>query len=279
MIEIFAYVLMTFSTFLILFLSFRYIYKKYQLSNRITTIFDMQEEELFKRQENKRKVEFRKNLTRAGLTQQNFYEIVIASIVTALALISLLFILKLSFIVKIIIILAAISIAIFTPFVYLEEQIKARVKRIENDLAIAIDLIIIILEGGGGLNNAIDKVTTEATDVLGKDLIQEFKRFKYELVSYGSEVAYANLADRTASEAIGSIVGFMRLSEETGIGVKTVFENQTQGIKEQEILGVEKKAATMNISITFVMFIFIIPAVIAMVAFPMAADALMPAFR
>jgi len=45
-----------------------------------------------------------------------------------------------------------------------------------------------------------------------------------------------------------------------------------------EMLNIEKRAAIMIISITFVMYIFILPAVIAMVAFPMAADALMPGF-
>jgi len=70
----------------------------------------------------------------------------------------------------------------------------------------------------------------------------------------------------------------MRLSEETGIGVKSIFENQAQEIKAMEMLNIEKKAATMNISITFVMFLFILPAVIAMIAFPVAADALMPGF-
>lgn len=274
-----ALILMTLSLLFLLFIIAKYMYGKYKFSKRLKTIFNMNEEAIFKKQENKRVENFKKKLTRAGLTLPKFYEIVGASILTGIVLISLIFIVKFSIVIKIMIIFLGFAIAIFMPFLYLEEQIKARVKRIDNDLAIAIDLIIIILEGGGGLNNAIDKVTKDASGVIGKDLLQEFERFKYELVSYGSEVAYTNLASRTGSEAIGSIVGFMRLSEDTGIGVKTVFENQTQSIKEQEMLSVEKKAATMNISITLVMFIFIIPAVIAMVAFPMAADALMPGLK
>lgn len=279
MIREFALILMTVSTLFLFFVISRYLYKKYQFSKRLNLMFNIHEEEIFKKNQNKQKEKLQAKLTRAGLTQQQFYEIIGASIVAGLALVSLIFILNLSLAVQIGIIFIALCIAIFMPFIYLAEQITARIKRIDNDLAIALDLIIIILEGGGGLNNAIDKVTKEAVNVLGKDLLQEFERFKYELVSYGSNVAYANLASRTGSEAIGSIVGFMKLSEETGIGVKTVFENQTQSIKEQEILSVEKKAATMNISITLVMFIFIIPAVIAMIAFPMAADALMPGFK
>jgi len=68
----------------------------------------------------------------------------------------------------------------------------------------------------------------------------------------------------------------MKLSEETGIGVKNVFENQAQEIKDKEVIGIEKKAAMMNINMTFTMFLFILPAVIAMIAFPMSIMKILP---
>jgi tight adherence protein C len=279
MMQTIAYVMMSFSLLLLSSLSLWYFYRVYEHKKRVHDIFDMTDDEILTKEGSKKRERFKQKLLQAGLTKQNFYEIVLASIVTGGVLITLIFLVEFSMLVQVTIVFIGVSIALFMPFVYLEEQIKARIKRIESDLAIFIDLLIIILEGGGGLNNAIDKVTTEGAAVLGKDLLHESKLFKYEFVTYGSEVAYTNLASRTGSEAVGTIVGFMRLSEETGIGVKTIFENQAQEIKSAEILSVEKKAATMNINITFVMFIFIIPAVIAMIAFPMAADALMPAFK
>ena len=106
-------------------------------------------------------------------------------------------------------------------------------------------------------------------------MLEESRRFKYEFVTYDSEIAYQNLVNRTGSEAVATIVGFMRLSQETGIGVKTIFENQSNEIKEADMLSVEKKASLMNVAITFTMFIFILPAIIAMITFPIAAGALM----
>ena len=274
-----AYTLLALSGVLFISLFLWYGYGVFTHTRKLNAIFNISDDELLSKKKSKTKEDFEQKLLQAGLTKQNFYEIVGASIFTGSVLIALIFIMKFSLLMELFIIFAGVSIAAFMPFIYLEEQVKARIKRIESDLAIFIDLLIIILEGGGGLNNAIDKVTTEATRVLGKDLLEESKIFKYEFVTYGSDVAYTNLANRTGSEAIGAIVGFMRLSEETGIGVKTIFENQAQEIKSTEILSVEKKAATMNISITLVMFIFIIPAVIAMIAFPMSADALMPEIK
>ncbi|QOP42207.1 type II secretion system F family protein [Sulfurimonas marina] len=251
-------------------------YKHYKL---IEYIFQLDNaNSVMNKVENSKKAEFKVKLTRAGLTRKEFNEILIASVLAGASIIALPFILDMGQLFTILLVIIGMGIMGLAPFLYIDEQMKARIKRIDNDLAVFIDLLIIILEGGGGLNNAIDKVTSDATEVLGKDLIEESKIFKYEFITYGNEVACRNLASRTGSEAIASIAGFMRLSEETGIGVKSVFENQAVEIKQNEILGIEKKAATMNINITFIMFLFILPAVIAMVAFPMAADVLMPGF-
>jgi len=278
MIENILYLLIIISVIFIIALGLRYLLIVYIHAKTIDKIFHMKDNEILSEKESQKRAEFKLKLLRAGLTQRDFNEIVLASVVAGGALIFLTYLIEFSPLIKYLIIFIAIVLPLAIPFLYLEEQIKARIKRIDNDLAIFIDLLIIILEGGGGLNNAIDKVTTDAKEVLGKDLLYESQMFKYEFITYGGEVAYANLASRTGSEAIATIVGFMKLSEETGIGVKTIFENQAQDIKANELLAVEKKAATMNISLTFTMFLFIIPAVIAMVAFPMAAGALMQAF-
>jgi tight adherence protein C len=278
MIETISYAVMLLSLLTLSFFSYRYFYFKSKHARLINAIFSLDDKEIISEDASAKRAAFELKLTQAGITKKEYTEVIFASLLASASLLFLIWYLDLGTVFNAFIALIAIFIAFFMPKLYLEEQIKARIKRIENDLAIFIDLLIIILEGGGGLNNAIDKVTTEATDVLGKDLIEESKKFKNEFTTYSSDVAYTNLAKRTASDAIATIVGFMRLSEETGIGVKSIFENQAQEIKAMEMLNIEKKAATMNISITFVMFLFILPAVIAMIAFPVAADALMPGF-
>ena len=278
MIENILYLFIIISILLIVALGVRYFLITYLHKRNISYIFDAKDNSLLSQKESKRKAEYKLKLQRAGLKQKDMNEIGAAAVLAGISLISLAFFMDFSPIIKYFIIFLGVVIPVVMPLLYLDEQVKARIKRIDNDLAIFIDLLIIILEGGGGLNNAIDKVTTDGATVLGKDLLYESSMFKYEFITYGGEVAYANLANRTGSEAIATIVGFMRLSEETGIGVKTIFENQSEEIKVAELLQVEKKAATMNISLTFTMFIFIIPAVIAMIAFPMSAGALIDGF-
>lgn len=264
---------------LVFFALFGYLlFLKYRRMNWLNAIFHIYDSELLTEKESSRKSEFKLKLLQAGITRREFNEVIAASVVAGGALASLGSILELSLMQEMMLYAFALSTALFTPYLYLAEQVKARIKRIEDDLAVFIDLLIIILEGGGGLNNAIDEVTTQGKKVIGKDLLEESKRFKYELISYGSEIAYNNLIKRTGSEAVATIVGFMRLSEETGIGVKSIFENQSKEIRTAQALSIKKKATTMNIYITFTMFIFILPAIIAMVAFPIAAGALLKLF-
>ena len=265
----FALLSLVSTLFLALLLTLKYLRHK----RWIKSVFFSSNVDILKEQDTR--VSFEMKLTQAGLTKKEFHQIVALSVVAGLSVSSLPFILHLSSIATFAIITISLATAAAMPFIYLEEQKKARIKRIEHDLAIFIDLLIIILEGGGGLHNAIDQVTEEAKNVIGKDLLEESRRFKYEFVTYDSEIAYQNLINRTGSEAIATIVGFMRLSQETGIGVKTIFENQSNEIKEADMLGIEKKASLMNVAITFTMFIFILPAIIAMITFPIAAGALM----
>ena len=255
-----------------------YIYRMQKHSRWLNQIFHLYDSELIADRESTKKVQFKLKLLQAGITKKQFNELAFVSVLAGLSLFSLIFILNLSVMAEISITVISILVAVFTPYLYIEEQIKARIKRIDDDLSVFIDLLIIILEGGGGLNNAIDEVTKQAANVIGKDLIEESKRFKYELITYGSSTAFSNLVKRTGSEAMGTIVGYMKLSEETGIGVKTIFENQAKEIRQSQSIAIKKRAAMMNIYITFTMFIFILPAIIAMMAFPLANGALMKLF-
>lgn len=242
----------------------------------INAVFFSNENALINFRRNRFRALLLKKLELAGLKEKDFYELVAAGFIAGASLVGLTCIVHFAPMTQALIILLAITIPVAAPLLYLQEQVAARIKRIDRDLSVFLDLMIIILEGGGGLNNAIDDVTHQAKDVLCADLINESRRFKQELTTYSSEIAYTNLVRRTGSEEIAAIVGFMRLSEETGIGVKTIFENQSKEIKEREMLSIERRATTMNLYMVLVVFIFMLPAVIAMVGLPMSADALMP---
>lgn len=169
-----------------------------------------------------------------------------------------------------------LCVALFLPSVYLSSLKNERAKRIDSSLSTFLDLVIIILEAGGGLNNALKEVSLRCKEILNQDLLAEISILQTELSTYSSEVAYNNLIKRTGSKNLANFVHFLKLAEETGIGVKTIFETQSREIKDAEFFEIEKKAAVTNLYLTMIVFMFILPALGSFIVFPMMADALMP---
>jgi len=169
----------------------------------------------------------------------------------------------------------AVALIIFGPNLYLESSKDERVKKIDHDLSTFLDLVVIILEAGGGLKNALNEVSRRANGMLSKELIDEIRTLETELTNYSSVVAYDNLVKRTGSKYLSSLVDFLKLADETGIGVKTIFESQSKEIKEEEFFQIEKKSTTLNLYLTMIVFVFLIPALGAFIVLPMMAGQLM----
>jgi|GEM_PF-4735112 len=169
-----------------------------------------------------------------------------------------------------------IGIGVFFPTIYLTSLKNERAQRIESSLSTFLDLVIIILEAGGGLNNALKEVSVRCKDILSQDLLAEITILQTELSTYPREIAYSNLINRTGSKSLANFVHFLKLADETGMGVKTIFETQSKEIKDAEFFEVEKKAAVVNLYLTMIVFVFILPALGAFIAFPIMADALIP---
>jgi len=213
-------------------------------------------------------------LLRASISKDEFFQIkILIYTVSLLLLFAPYFYVSLKFAVFLAII--AIGMIIYGPELYLDSAKNERVKKIDHDLSTFLDLVIIILEAGGGLKNALNEVSRRAEGMLSKDLIQEIRTLETELTNYSATVAYDNLVKRTGSKYLSALVDFLKLADETGIGVKTIFESQSKEIKEEEFFQIEKKSTTINLYLTMIVFVFLIPALGAFIIFPMMAGQLM----
>jgi len=224
-----------------------------------------------------KKEELKWKLLQAGITQKEYFETKTAIYIFGLfmAVFPFFFFEKDT---AVMIAVSGIVISIFAPSLYLESAKNERVKKIDHDLSTFLDLIIIMLEAGAGLKNALNFVAKSGDKVLSKLLINEIKILETELSNYDSQTAYDNLARRTGSKYIISMVDFLKLAEETGMGVKSIFENQAKEIKDAEFFEVEKKAATVNLALTLVVFLFLLPALAAFIILPMRSGNIMGGF-
>jgi len=162
--------------------------------------------------------------------------------------------------------------------IYIEIAKAERVEKIDKDLGTFLDLVNVILEAGGSLKNAFFTVSTKAKNIIDDELLKEIAILEYEMTNYSTKQAYQNLKNRVDSEAMGKIVDFLILSEETGIGVKNIFMTQSEEMRQDKFYQIKGKVSTLNMYLMIVIFVFILPAVGAFVVFPMQSGAIATGF-
>jgi len=216
-------------------------------------------------------------LIQAGITHKEYTE---SRLLFALIgiIVGVAFPLLFSKIIGIIGIVVAILLIFFGGQIYIEIAKAERIEKIDKDLGTFLDLVNVILEAGGSLKNAFFTVSTKAKNIIDDELLKEIAILEYEMTNYSTKQAYQNLKNRVDSEAMGKIVDFLILSEETGIGVKNIFMTQSEEMRQDKFYQIKGKVSTLNMYLMIVIFLFILPAVGAFVVFPMRAGAIATGF-
>jgi len=212
-------------------------------------------------------------LIQAGITYKEYNEgrltFAILGIVLAVAL-PIFF----SFEIGLIGVILGIVCVVFGGQMYLSIAKSERVEKIDQDLGVFLDLINVILEAGGGLKNAFFQVSRRAHGIIDEELLKEIAILEYEMTNYSTKKAYENLKKRVDSEDMGKIVDFLILSEETGLGVKSIFSTQSDEMRQEKFYKIKGKVNTLSMYLMVVIFIFVLPSLGAFIVFPMMAGKL-----
>ena len=115
--------------------------------------------------------------------------------------------------------LFAVAAGFILPRLILNRLIASRKLRISWGLADALDLMVITMEAGLGLNAAMLKVCEELKDV-HPDISKEFELANLEIrVGRDRSEALRNLADRTGVEDLNSLVGMLIQADRFGTSI------------------------------------------------------------
>ncbi len=155
-------------------------------------------------------------------------------------------------------ILFAFVIGFFLPRFGLRRMIRARQLRVRWGLADALDLMVISIEAGLGLNAAMVKVSTELKDV-HRDISDEFEMANLEMrVGRDREEALRNLADRTGVEDLRSLVAMLIQTDRFGTSIARairVFSDSLRTKRRQRAEQAAQKAA-VKLLIPLACFLF-----------------------
>lgn len=171
---------------------------------------------------------------------------------------------------KIAAILAAAAAGFFGPNEYVKIKAQRRQKEIQRGLANALDLLVVCVESGLGLDQAIVQVAKDLEHA-HKDITEEFAMVNLELKAGKRRVeALRNLADRTGVDDLKKLVAVLIQADRFGTGIAQSLRAHSDFMRIQARQIAEEKAAKLGVKLVFPIFFCILPTLFVITVGPMA---------
>ena len=158
----------------------------------------------------------------------------------------------------------------YGPTLYVKNQIKKRQLSVRRAWPDALDLMLICVESGMGIESAFRKVSEEI-GAQSIPLAEELSLTTAEL-SYLQDrrKAYENLSERTGLEGVRAVVTSLIQAEKYGTPVGTALRVLAQENRDMRMAEAEKKAAALPPKLTVPMILFFLPVLFAVIITPAA---------
>jgi tight adherence protein C len=156
------------------------------------------------------------------------------------------------------------------PGYYVTLRARRRQRRIRRGLPDALDLLVICVESGLGLDQAVMQ-TAKELEIAHRYISEEFTLVNLELRT-GKRRAEAlrNLADRTAVDELKKLVAVLIQADRFGTGVAQSLRTHADYMRVQARQVAEEKAAKVGVKLVFPIFFCILPTLFVVTVGPMA---------
>jgi tight adherence protein C len=157
--------------------------------------------------------------------------------------------------------LPAMGFGYVVPGMILARLAKRRQHRIRLSLADMLDLLVVSVEAGLGLDQALARVGQELTTAY-PDLSSELRLLSLELLAgKGRAEALRNLADRTGVEDLSSLVAMLVQTDKFGTSVANSLRVFSETLRTKRRQRAEEAAAKTGVKMVFPLVICIFPAI------------------
>jgi len=165
-------------------------------------------------------------------------------------------------------IVASAGLGYFLPNVFLERRIAYRKREILDSFPDAMDLIIVCVESGLGLDAALARVSEEM-HMISPTLGEELHLINLELRAGSSrERALRNLALRTGVEDIDTLVAMLVQSDRFGTSIAQALRVHAENLRTKRRLRAEEAAAKIALKLLFPLIFFIFPSMLLVLLGP-----------
>jgi tight adherence protein C len=156
-------------------------------------------------------------------------------------------------------ILCAFVMGFFLPRYGLRRAINMRQRRLRWGLADALDLMVISVEAGLGLNAAMMKVSSELKEV-HPDIATEFELANLEIrVGRERDEALRNLAERTGVDDLRSLVAMLIQTDKFGTSIARALRVFSDSLRTKRRQRAEQEAQKAAVKLLIPLALFLFP--------------------
>ncbi len=158
------------------------------------------------------------------------------------------------------------------PSLWLGRQTALRQKQIRNGLPDALDLMIVCIEAGSGIDQAIMK-TSDELDISHPALAEEMRLVTTEMRAGKPRLeAFKNFASRTKVDDVRSLVAMLIQTDRFGTSVAQALRTHAEVSRTKRRQSAEERAAKIGVKLVFPLVFCLFPALYVAILGPAVVD-------
>jgi tight adherence protein C len=164
------------------------------------------------------------------------------------------------------------AVGFVLPSLWLGRKTAQRQKQIRNGLPDALDLMIVCIEAGSGIDQAIMK-TSDELDITYPALADELRLVTTEMRAGKPRIdAFKNLASRTKVDEVRSLVSMLIQTDRFGTSVAQALRTHAQVSRTTRRQAAEEKAAKIGVKLVFPLVFCLFPALYVAILGPAVVE-------
>ncbi|MBI1824912.1 MAG: type II secretion system F family protein [Planctomycetes bacterium] len=168
------------------------------------------------------------------------------------------------------VVMIAAGLGFLAPDLWLSSAISKRCETIRNGLPDVLDMLVISVESGLGLDAAFQRVGDEMKKV-HPALSEELQIVTLETqMGIPRAEALGNLATRSGLDEVRSLTAIINQAERFGTSIAKALRNQSDALRVKRRQAAEERAQKTTVKLMAPLILFIFPAILVVLAGPAA---------
>ena len=169
---------------------------------------------------------------------------------------------------RIVFLIAGTGLGYYAPGIYLEKLVQKRQMQLRMSLPDALDMMVVSVEAGLGLDQALQYVAREI-EQNHPELSDEFGLVGLEMrAGKRRSEALRNLADRTGEEELRKLVAILIQTDRFGTSMGESLRTHSDFMRLRRKQEAEERAAKVGVKLVFPIFLFILPSMMIVAVGP-----------